>query len=319
MSFKKLFTVCVLGLTTLCVGMQTNAYAKYPTKTIKLLVMANPGGGTDIFARRLAPLLAKELGQNIIVSNQPGGGGNLAANTLVRGKHDGYTLAILGEDVSGLNFVFLNVAYEYEDLLPISFIGGNSFGLYANGESKWNNFDDVVKTAKEENRAIKVAVFDTQSRLALASLAKNAGIEFIMVPSQSAPTVLTAVLGKHVELSSIGTGMSDSIVAGKAKLIGSLSTKRFPKAPDVPTVLEQGYDFEPHTSMTFLYAPSGIPEEAQVKLEAAIIKIGATEEYKKILDDLSFFAPEEYGIKPAQEVTKKAYDFAMEIKAAKTK
>lgn len=297
----------------------STAQAEYPDKPIKMIVMANPGGGTDIFARLIAPMLTKELGENIIVVNQPGGGGNLAANTLVKGKKDGYTLALLGEDVLGLNYVSFNVQYDYEDLIPISLVGGTPFGFYANGKSPWNDFNDVVKTAKEENRPIKVAVFDTKARYILDSLSKAAGIKFIYIPTQSASTALTAVLGNHAELSVIGAGVSDSIVAGKTKLIGSLAKDRFPKVPNQPTILEQGFDFKPHTSYVFIYAPKGVPEEVLVTLEKAIANISKTEEFKKALETVSFSTPTHLGRENAQKYTKAGYDFAMQIKAEKEK
>ncbi len=319
MSLKKFLATCLITASALCLGLDGQAQAEYPTKPISILVLANPGGGTDLFARQIAPLLAKELGQNVIVKNQPGGGGNLAANTVVKSRPDGYTLGLLGETVVGLNFATLNVSYKPEDLTPLSFLGGTYFGFYANGESEWNNFDDVVKTAKEENRPIKIAVFGSAERFSVESLAKSAGIEFTIVPSQSAATALTAVMGNHVELSVIGTGVSDSIVAGKTKLIGSLGSGRFASVPDVPTIEEQGYDFMEHTSYLFLYAPSKTPEDVKAKLEAALAKIIPTPEYQAILAKLSFYAPEKFDRATAEVMTADAYKRAMEVKAGMDK
>lgn len=127
MSVKKILAACVLGVAVLCTGIYAEAYAKYPTSTIKIIVQSNPGSGTDIFARQLAALLSEELDQTVIVANQPGGGGNLAANTLAKSKPDGYTLGVLTEDVVGMNFANLNVAYKVDDLIPISHLIGTSF------------------------------------------------------------------------------------------------------------------------------------------------------------------------------------------------
>ncbi len=319
MSLKKLLLTCLIGAATLCVGLQSQAYAEYPTKPITILVMANPGGGTDLFARQLAPLLSEELGQAVIVKNQPGGGGNLAANSVVKSRADGYTLGLLDGDVVGLNFVSLNVSYDYEDLIPISFLGGNYFGIYANASSPWNSFADVEKEAKEENRPIKIALFDTKSRYVIDSLSKTTGVKFTVVPSQSAATTLTSVLGDHVEFGVIGTGVGDSIVAGKAKFLGSLGDGRFDVAPNVPTLKEQGYDFMIHTSYLFLYAPKGTPEGAQAKLEQALKKIIPTPEYEAILKKLSFYAPQhdKLGREFAKPMVDAVYKQAMEIKADK--
>ncbi len=305
-------TFCLLGI-----NLVTQAHAEYPEKPISVLVMSTPGGGTDLFMRQIAPLLTKELGQTVNVINKPGGNGNVAANVLLQARKDGYTLAFLGEDILGLNYINFNVNYKYEDIIPISLLGGAPFGFYAHGESKWNDFHDVVKTAKEENRPIKVAVFDTKTRYVLADLAKNAGVEFTFIPSQSAATTLTAVLGKHAELGVIGAGVSDSIVAGKAKLIGSLAKERFPKVPNVPTVLEQGFKFHAHTSNVFLYAAKGTPEDIIAKLEKVIAKIAPTAEYKKVIEAVSFIDPVVTGRKDSQVLTKAAYDFAMKAKAEK--
>ncbi len=316
MSIKKLLTVAILGLVTVFAGVDAKA-SDYPNKTIKLLVMANPGGGTDIFARKLIPLLQKELGQTLVVVNQPGGGGNLAANSMLQARPDGYTIALLGTGVLGLNYATLNVSYKYEDMVAVTPLAAAPWGLYAAADSKWNNFDDVVKTAKEENRPIKIAVFETLTRYILPDLAKDAGIEFTIVPSQSAPTTLTAVMGKHVELGSIGSGMSDSVVAGKAKLIASLSPMRFTQVPNTKTIKEQGYNARDHFDYTLLYAPAKMPKEDLAILEKAIVKVQQTKEYADIVKELGFVASPEIGREAASKITKSNYDFAMEIKAAK--
>lgn len=313
MKTLKSLTACLgIALFAVCLTASISVAANYPSRPIKILVQANAGGAADIIARQLAPLLTEELGQSVVVVNQPGGNGNLAANTLVKGKHDGYTLAVLSDDALSLNFTTMNVSYKYEDLIPISNLGYTPFGFYAHSSSKWNNFDDVVKTAKEENRAIKVSVFSAKSREAITSLAKNAGIELTIVPSQSAPTVLTDVLGQHTELGVIGTAMADSIIAGKAKLIGSLSDKRFPNVPDVLTIEEQGYTYVPKdTFIGLLYAPKNTPKEVLVVLEAALQKVIPSEQYQTTLEKISFTTPEQIGMEAAAETVKKSYDEAM--------
>ncbi len=315
---KIIFTIfCVSFYFIITNIFDTHKDTEYPQQAIQIILLSTAGGGTDLFMRQLAPLLEKELGQSIVLINQPGGNGNIAANTLIKSKNDGYTLAFLGEDVLGLNYLNFTVTYEFDDLLPISLLAGTPFGFYAHGESKWNNFHDVVKTAKEENRPIKIATFDVKTRYVLDSLAKSAGIEFIYIPSQSAATTLTAVLGKHAELGAIGSAFSSNIVAGKAKLLGSISQERFEQVPDVPTVLEQGFDFHAHTSNIFLYAPKGTPEHVLIKIEETLAKIVPTEDYKKVLGTLNFVGPKVTGREEAKKLIKSAYDFAMKEKAEK--
>ncbi len=317
---KKLFAIACMTFCFLSTSLlNTQAYAEYPEKTIKVLVMSTPGGGTDLFMRQLAPLLSKELGQSVTVDNKPGGNGNVAAQTLIKSRKDGYTLAFLGEDVLGLNYINFNVNYKFDDLIPISLLSGTPFGFYASGESKWNDFKDVVKTAKEENRPIKVAVFDVKTRYVLDSLSEAAGIKFTYIPSQSAATTLTAVLGNHAELGVIGSAFSDNVISGKAKLLGSISQERFEKLPNIPTVLEQGFNFHAHTSNIFLYAPKGTPKNILVKLEETLAKIIPTEDFKKILQTLNFIEPKGVGREKAQIFIKEAYDFAMKAKAEKEK
>ncbi len=217
----------------------TTAHANYPNKPIKILTGVKAGSGIDLIARQAASLLEKELGVSVLVINKAGP--NVAIRDLTKERADGYTLALVNATVFGVDLFFSNPTHKHGDLIPISSILLPSGGIYANGDSPWNNFHDVVKTAKEENRPIAIAVSDTGFRLSMEDLARSTGIELLMVPMPTG-SVLPAILGKHIELGILGSAQSDSILAGKTKLMGGLFS-RFKEIPDQPTLQEQGFEF----------------------------------------------------------------------------
>ena len=180
----------------------------------------------------------------------------------------------------------MKVRYKLEDILPISLINSSCMAIIAHPDSGWKTMKDACDAAKAEKRPLKVGIMDNLSRDILRKVAQQEGVALAPVPQNGGMPCLSAVLGKHVDVSLLGSIAVDNAKAGKVTILASASSRRFAEVPDVPTLREQGYDAA-FDSFTLLFAGAGVPAEVSETLGKAMEKIGATEPYAKMLETLA--------------------------------
>lgn len=274
-----------MGILGLVMG-AGSAEAAWPERPVTIISHSAPGAVNDLLTRQVAAMLTEELGQPFLVVNQPGGGGNLAVNAVLQARPDGYTIGSSGNHPFGYNMFTMKVRYKLEDLAPISLINTSCMAIISHPDNGWKNMKDACNAAKAEKRALKVAVMDNLSRDIMRKVAEQEGVALAPVPQNGGMPCLSAVLGKHVDVSLLGSIAVENAQAGKVTILASASSKRFAEVPDVPTLKEQGYDAA-FDSFTLLFASSKVPAEVVDTLSKAMVKIGATEPYKKMLETLS--------------------------------
>ncbi|WP_077073445.1 tripartite tricarboxylate transporter substrate binding protein [Mailhella massiliensis] len=277
--------VLSLGMLGLLVSGGT-AEAAWPERPVTIISHSAPGAVNDLLTRQVAAMLTEELGQPFLVVNQPGGGGNLAVNAVLQARKDGYTLGSSGNHPFGYNMFTMKVRYKLEDLVPISLINTSCMAIIAHPDSGWKSMKDACDAARAEKRPLKVGIMDNLSRDILLKVAKQEGVQLAPVPQNGGMPCLSAVLGKHVDVSLLGSIAVDNAKAGKVTILASASSRRFAEVPDVPTLREQGYDAA-FDSFTLLFGAAGIPDEVVEKLGRAMEKIGATQPYAKMLETLA--------------------------------
>lgn len=303
----RLLAACLLGLSAMTANAGT-AQAEYPERPIKIVTQAAPGAVIDLTTRQLAALLSQELGQPVLVVNQAGAGGNMATNTMLAARPDGYTLATTGLSPFGHNMYTLDVRYKLEDLAPISAVNGSALAMIALPDKGWSNVHDAFQAAKAAGRPLKAAVMDTQSRDLLEVIARQEGVELAPVPQSGGAPILVAVLGGHADIGIVGSIVVENAKSGKIVPLASVSSTRFRDLPDVPTLKEQGYDVA-YDSATILFASSKVPPEILDRLSEAMIKIGQSPQYRDMLAKLSI-EPVELGRKAAQAIVAAEHDRA---------
>ena len=262
------------------------AEAAWPERPVTIISHSAPGAVNDLLTRQVAAMLTEELGQPFLVVNQPGGGGNLTVNAVLQARKDGYTLGSSGNHPFGYNMFTMKVRYKLEDLVPISLINTSCMAIIAHPDSGWKSMKDACDAARAEKRPLKVGIMDNLSRDILLKVAKQEGVQLAPVPQNGGMPCLSAVLGKHVDVSLLGSIAVDNAKAGKVTILASASSRRFAEVPDVPTLREQGYDAA-FDSFTLLFGAAGIPDEVVETLGRAMEKIGATQPYAKMLETLA--------------------------------
>jgi tripartite-type tricarboxylate transporter receptor subunit TctC len=276
MKVKFLFAVLLmLGLFALAPSV--SFAAGYPDHNIQLIIPYVPGATGDITARMLAEEMGKSLGgAKIIPINKPGAGTVLGAEAAVRSKKDGYTLFYGGASP----FVYAPIAnpdvVHYDPAKDVEPLGFHYFfptvvGVRA--DAPWKNFKEFVDYAKKNPGKIRITSIGVGSstHFAIEMLQSITGIKLTHVPFEGGESVITAVLGGHVEATLDGYGkLKPHVDAGRMRIL--LIDPKKPDQPQIPTLKELGYKQGIPATWFAVWAPAGIPEEARKILVPAVEK-----------------------------------------------
>lgn len=285
-SRRRLLAPLVL-LTVFLAGCAPGGGADYPEREITLVVPLAAGGSTDTVARILAEHLGRELGQPVVVDNQPGAGGVIATTRLARERPDGYTLQYSADTLFASEPLLRpDIRYSVEDFDFIRAVGGNSPTLTVREDSGWADLGALVATARAEQRRITYGHVGVGSSLQLAAerFFEVAGVDAQQIPFGGGGEALNALLAGDVDayiapettiIPYVGEGVVPLAVA---------SPERSAFLPDVPTMAELGYDVA-LDSLSGLYGPAGLPDEVHARLTAALDALAADDAFVAALTD----------------------------------
>lgn len=287
---------------SLVLGLGLIAHAEdYPSEPITYTIPFNPGGQSDLEARRQQPMLEDILGTSVIIQYKPGGGGSVGWAELVRAKPDGYTIA--GINVPHIVLQPLargNAGFETSQIKPIAFFQTTPIGLAVLKDSQFKTLDDLIEYAKANPGAVVTGGSGTWSghHIANLQLQEKAGIETTYVPYKGAAPAVAAFLGGHVQAL---WGNSNDLYQHKDKLrVLAFGTKEpFSPMPDVPTFESLGYNLYASIDRG-AGAPPGTPDEKIKVLQDAFLKIANDPKVQEqMLQD--GFVPMSLGSKEAEE------------------
>jgi tripartite-type tricarboxylate transporter receptor subunit TctC len=260
---------------TLLAGMTLAAPAlaqgeRWPSREISLVTGFGPGGGTDVVARAIAAHMEKTLGVAIPVRNTPGAGGTLGPGRIAQARPDGYTFGLVG--LSALVVAPLTMDLPYKPWESFDFLGCTSelrIGVPV-GPSMPNVRTLADFIAEGKRRPITVASTNPGSAVSFFDLARLAGIQISYVPFGSITEAASQVAGGHVDTYSGTSEMIGLVRGGQLRMLASASVDRWPDFPEVPTLIEQGY--ETATRQLIIWAgPAGLPAPIRERLEAALM------------------------------------------------
>jgi tripartite-type tricarboxylate transporter receptor subunit TctC len=269
-------SLVVLGTICVCVLLtpQRLKAEGYPSRPIKLLVGAPPGGTTDTVARAIAEPMASALGQPIIVENRPGAGGNLAADAVAKSTPDGHTLLVSFTSHTINATLYPKLPFDsVADFTPITMVATVPSLLVGNRKLPANDLGTLIGLAKSQPDKLTIAIGGIGSSLHLAGeqLKMMTGIRLLNVPYKGTSPALTDLLGGQVDLMfiSLVTG-TEHVRAGTLRAYGVTSAHRQPSFPDLPAIGETVPGFE--SSAWFgVFAPANLPAAIADKLNALIV------------------------------------------------
>jgi tripartite-type tricarboxylate transporter receptor subunit TctC len=283
----------------------------YPTRPVHLIVPFAPAGPSDILARLIGQSLSERLGQQFVIDNRPGGGGNIGTEAVVRAPADGYTLLIVGA-WNAVNATFYDkLNYNFiRDIAPVASIIRTPFVMAVNPTVPAKTVPEFIAYAKASPGKINYASAGTgtSSHLTGELFKMMAGVEMVHVPYRGSTPALTDLLGGQVQVMFDATPSSlPHIRAGKLRPLAVTTATRMEILPDVPTVGEfvPGYEASVWWGVG---APKATPAEIVERLNKEINAGLADPKIKARLADLGGIAltgsPADFGKLIADETEK---------------
>lgn len=265
----------------------------WPTKPVRIVVPFAPGGTTDILARAVAPELSKAFGQQFIVDNRAGAGGNVGAEIVAKSANDGYTLLMGTVGTHGINrALYPKMPFDpIKDFAPITLVAAVPNVMEMNVDKakalNINNVADFVKYAKANPGKLNMASSGSGTSIHLAGeLFKSmTGSYMIHIPYRGSGPALMDLVGGNADVmfDNLPSSMQQ-IKGGKLKALAVTSSQRSPALPDVPTIEEvggpalKGYEA---SSWFGLLAPAGTSPDIINRIQQEVAKALATPALKE--------------------------------------
>ncbi len=261
------------------------AEEKFPTKPINLLVGFAAGGSADLTSRAIAESASKTLGQPVVVLNKGGSGGAVALGELKNAKPDGYTIAFSSTGAIMNPHLYKATYHPINDFDAILRFSVFPFGLAARADAPYKSFKEFIAYAQANPNKIKysTAGAGTPGHLVMLQLGDLFNVKWTNVPFGGAVEATSAVLGGHVDCISQSAEWKPYVLSGRLRLLVMYGEKRMESFPDVPTLLELGYNIKALSIACFI-APKGVPQDRLKIIHDAFYKGLDTPGLKKALD-----------------------------------
>lgn len=268
---------CLLGVLALVVvapAAQAQDNPAFPTRTVRLIVPAAPGGPVDAVARQLADALKFSWSQPVVVENKPGAGNSTGAIYVAQALPDGHTLLLISDSITVNPSLYPNLNKDpLKQFEPISVVVTAPQLLIARSDIDISNFRDFIDMAKNSKVPLNVASAGTGtiSHLTQVLLELRTGIRSSHIPFRGAAPAVTAVLGKHVDAAWVMPApVVPYIASGQLKTLAVTSVARDPRFPQVPTVEESGLSDFQITNWQGLFAPANTPKPIIEQIARAV-------------------------------------------------
>lgn len=273
------------------IARQSFAQGDYPSKQIRMVVPFAPGGTTDLLGRIVAQYLTEQWGQQVIVDNKAGAGGNVGAELVAKAPPDGYTLLLgtIGTAVTN-NFLYKSMPFDsVKSFTPIALVGEVANVLAVNPSFPAKTLKEFVEYCKKQGPN-KVSygspAVGGSGHLAMEYFAELAGIKLEHVVYRGSSLVMKDLLAGHIQVTMDNLPpYLQHIKSGALRALGVSTSKRWFSLPECPTIAEQGYAGFDAAPWWYVSGPAGIPADIARKLSDTITKgIKSEAVIKKIRD-----------------------------------
>ena len=289
-----------------------HAQSAYPTRPIRLIVPFPPAGAADILSRTIGPKLGEALGQQVVIDNRTGAGGNIAADLVAKSQPDGYTLLMGFVGTHGINTtLYSKLPYDaVKDFEPITLTAASTLILVSHPSLPVRSIKELIALAKAKPGQLNFASpgSGTPQHLGGELLKRMAGVDMLHIPYKGAGPILADLLGGQVALGYISMPAAlPHMKTEKLRGLGITSAKRSPVAPDVPAIGETlpGYEVDNWYGML---APAGTPKDIVAKLNVAIARVLQLPDVKERLASQGFetlsSTPEQFAAYIRSEIVK---------------
>jgi tripartite-type tricarboxylate transporter receptor subunit TctC len=283
------------------VALSTGALAQtYPTKPVTFVIPFAPGGGTDVIARTILDDLSKGLGQAIVIDTRPGANGAIGSAVAAKAAPDGYTLMLTASSTFSLNpNLMKDIPYDQlNDFIPIASVVRAPWMMVVNDKSGFKTVADVVKAAKESPNKLSYGFWQSNVLVTGEIFNQAAGVQIKKVPYKGVVEAVTDLVGGRVDILFVDIqAVRAHVDSGALRYIATTMPKRISLHPNVPTLVESGFDVVTDASV-LLFAPKGTPKPIIDKMNAEMVKV--VNNSKTVRDKLMAIGLEPTSMTPAE-------------------
>jgi tripartite-type tricarboxylate transporter receptor subunit TctC len=289
------------------------ALAQYPAKPVRIIVPYPPGGTTDLLARLMAVKLTESLGQTFLVENRPGASGAIGSQAVARAPADGYALVMGTASSHGINSaISKSLPYDaVKDFSPVTVVAGTPNVILVHPQLPARNLGELLALARDKPGKLNFGSTSLGGtpHMSAELLKMMASVDMVHVPYKGAGPMLTDLIGGQVQVGfdNLPSSMGH-IRSGKVRAVAVTTTKRWPGAPDIPTVAESGLAGYEVSGWFGLLAPAGTPRAVVDQLYRAVSAVLKQPDVQKQMFELgaepSGNTPDEFARQIAAEVDK---------------
>ncbi len=272
-STRTLASAALAGMTLAASAVSAVAQA-WPNRHVTIVVPFPAGGPTDVLARAVASELSDKLGQQIVVENRSGAGGNVGGAAVAKAAPDGYTILLGTTSIVNNRFMYRNLPFDTDrDFAPVVLISKTPIVFVASQASGLKSLDALIARAKANPGKLNFGSpgHGTAAHITAELLQRLAGIRMTHVPYRGSSPMIADLLGNQIEVvADLLPTQIPHLKAGKFPGLAVTSTQRSAALPDLPTVAESGFAGFEASSWNSLLAPTGTPPEAISKLNTLV-------------------------------------------------
>ena len=261
----------------------------FPTKPIRILVGAPPGGSNDIFARAIGPRMTPSLGQQVIVDNRPGANQLIAADLCAKAAPDGHTLYITTTSFAAGVAISPKQPFDpVNDLTGVTKVGIGPMALVVHPSLPAKTAKDLVAIARARPGQLNYTSSGVGSinHMAMEVFRSAAKVDLVHIPHKGMGPAVTDLMAGNVQVLIVSLpSVAAQMKTGRLRALAVTGTKRTSFAPELPTVAESGVPGYEATLWWGIFAPSKTPKPVIDRLNAEIHKAMATPDMKKVFTD----------------------------------
>lgn len=257
----------------------------WPTGPLTMVIGFEPGGSTDIQGRALANVLEEHFGQPVNVVNRPGAASAVALTQLMNTEDDGHTF--LFGPLIGLTFspIVSDLEYDIDDFRYPGFVAMGQAAIVTSSEQPFSTLEELIEHGQDN--PLTYAQQSPIDQQIIINLAEETGLDLAIVPTGGGGGMAPLVLGQEVDFAFSGGTHAQYTPTGEMEILAFLTAERSPFYPDVPTLIELGYDmsFEDYRTLVL---PGNVSDEIVSRYEEAARYATEQESFREVTEDSTF-------------------------------
>jgi len=288
------------------------AETPYPARPIRFIVPFPPGGPTDVIARIVGQKLTEAWGQQVVVDNRAGAGGNIGMGLAAAASADGYTVLLVSSSFVANPGLYAKIHYDpHKSFAPVSKVVAAPHAFFTHPSQPVKSIGELIALVRKNPGKYSMATpgIGTTPDLSAHLLRLDTKIDIVLVPYAGGGPSLAAVLGNQVPFGCQAIPpVTQHFKAGRLRALALTSAQRVPALPDVPTMAEAGFKGHEADTMTGMLLPAGTPKAIVGRLQKETARIMALPDVKARIAEMGFNiianSPQEFAAQIKEEVAR---------------